>query len=69
MSFSHNIFKSLLELAVTNSFFLFNEQLYRQKEGLGMGLPISPVMANIFMGHHSSWMQMAIRLPSRFCAY
>ena len=39
-------------LAVTNSFFLFNEQLYRQKEGLGMGLPISPVMANIFMGHH-----------------
>ena len=44
--------KSLLELAGTNSFFLFNEQLYRQKEGLGMGLPISPVMANIFMGHH-----------------
>ena len=37
---------------MSNSFFLFNEQLYRQKEDLGMGLPIYPVMANIFMGHH-----------------
>ena len=57
MSFSRNMFKKLLELALTNSFFLFNGQLYRQRESLGMGLPLSPVMANIFMDfHEQNWL-------------
>ena len=44
-------FKSLLELAVLNSFFIFDKKLYRQIEGLGMGLPLGPSFANIFMCH------------------
>ena len=64
LSFTRILFRKLLELAVTNSFFTFNEQLYRQKEGLGMGLPLSPVMANIFLDfHEEKWMSDC---PSEF---
>ena len=45
-------FRSLLELAVMNSFFIFNDKFYRQKEGVGMGLPLGPSFANIFMCHY-----------------
>ena len=45
-------FKALLELSVLNSFFIFNEKLYCQKEGVGMGLPLGPTFANIFMCHY-----------------
>ena len=43
------LFKNLLEISVLNSFFIFNGQLFKQIEGLGMGLPLSPTLANIFM--------------------
>ena len=46
------LFKQLLENSVLNSFFLFNGELYQQKDGLGMGLPLAPTFANIFMCHH-----------------
>ena len=46
---TRSLFKNILELAVLNSFFIFNGNLYTQREGLGMGLPLSPSCANIFM--------------------
>ena len=49
---SREYFKTFLEIAVTNSFFIFNGELYRQRDGLGMGLPLAPTFANIFMNHH-----------------
>ena len=49
---SREFLKTLLELAVTNSFFIFNNQLYKQSDGLGMGLPLAPCFANIFMSHY-----------------
>ena len=45
-------FRSLLELAVMNSYFIFNDKFYRQKEGVGMGLPLGPTFANIFMCYY-----------------
>ena len=45
---SKNLFKQRLELSVCNSFFVFNNMLYKPKDGLGMGLPLSPTFANIF---------------------
>ena len=39
-----------------NSFFDLDENLYKQCEGLGMGLPQSPAFANMFLAHHEySW--------------
>ena len=42
-------FRSFLELALLNSYFIFNNVLYKQVEGLGMGLPLGPTLSNIFM--------------------
>ena len=38
----------MLNLIFNNSFFLFNESLYKQTDGLAMGNPLAPAMANIF---------------------
>ena len=47
-----NLFRSMLELSVLNSFFLFDSKLYKQKDGVGMGLPLGPTFANIFLCFH-----------------
>ena len=50
-------FTKLLDIATRNCFFLFDKKLYRQCEGLGMGLPHSLVFANIFLAfHEEQWL-------------
>ena len=44
-----SMFKALLELSVMHIFFLFNGKFYKQTDGLGMGQPLSPTFANIFL--------------------
>ena len=47
-----------------NSFFLFDGKYYEQTEGLGMGLPLGPTFANIFMSfHEQNWLA---NCPSHF---
>jgi len=54
---NRELFGKMLELAVMNSFFVFNGKLFKQIEGLGMGLPLGPTFANIFMSfHEKSWL-------------
>jgi hypothetical protein len=61
---SRKYFKLLLELTVFNSFFIFNGSLYKQIEGLGMGLPLGPTFANIFMCFYEKiWLE---KCPSNF---
>ena len=43
------IFKRLLYKVTQGTVFSFNGSLYRQVDGCGMGNPLSPVLANIFM--------------------
>ena len=50
--FSRELFKQLLELAVKNTFFIFDKKFYSQIEGVGMGLPLGPTFADIFLCHH-----------------
>ena len=51
-------FKELLELEVLNTVFVFNGRYYEQTEGLGMGLPLGPTFANIFMSYHEvNWLK------------
>ena len=47
-------FMRLLEICVKNNVFEFDNQFYKQKEGLSMGSPISPVLANLFMEYVES---------------
>ena len=41
----------LLEIATTNQLFKFGGQLYEQTDGVAMGSPLGPLMANVFMCH------------------
>ena len=49
----HNLtktqFKKLLIYCVKQNHFVFNEKIYDQIDGVAMGSPLGPVLANIFM--------------------
>ena len=51
-SLSSSFFKQLLELAVKNVLFLFNGKLFSQFDGVGMGNPLGPTLANVFLCFH-----------------
>ena len=48
---SRSQLKTLLELCTKEMHFTFNSKVYRQKNGVAMGSPLGPVLANIFMVH------------------
>ena len=57
-NFSRTQLKSILELTAKNSFFIFNNKLYRQLDGVAMGTPCGPTLANIFLCfYESKWLQ------------
>ena len=45
-------FKQLLTLATTESFILFDGTYYQQIDGVAMGSPLGPTLANIFLGYN-----------------
>ena len=49
--------KKLFMFATAQTHFLYNGEYYDQIDGVAMGSPLGPVLANIFMGHHenSGW--------------
>ena len=49
LGMTRELFKTSLEYSVKFSFFIFNGKLHKQCDGLGMGLPLAPTFANIFM--------------------
>ena len=46
-----DLVKKLLLKATADVEFSFNGQLYRQIDGVAMGSPLGPILANIFVGH------------------
>lgn len=57
-------FRSMLEVSVLNSYFIFDRKLYKQIDGVGMGLPLGPTFANAFLCHHEkNWIE---NCPSDF---
>ena len=39
----------LFEFCLKNNYFFFQGQFYEQVEGAGMGSPVSPIVANLYM--------------------
>ena len=59
--------KSLLELCTKEMHFSFNGKIYKQKNGVAMGSPLGPVVANIFMVHLEK--QMIPRLSDKMSSW
>ncbi|XP_068692858.1 uncharacterized protein [Montipora foliosa] len=58
-----SVLKDLLRFATKKSHFIFDGQYYDQIDGVAMGSPLGPVLANIFMCHfEEKWL-----MNSRFC--
>ena len=49
---SKNDFRNLLNLATKESLFTFNNTFYIQVDGVAMGSPLGPILANIFLSYH-----------------
>ena len=45
-------FKQLLTLSTKSSFFLFNGVYYKQVDGVAMGSPLGPTLANLFLTYY-----------------
>ena len=52
--FPEDIFKELMLVATRGVEFSFNNQMYKQLDGIAMGSPLGPALANIFVGFHES---------------
>ena len=49
--------KKLFLFGTSHTHFIFNSKFYNQIDGVAMGFPLSPVLANIFIGfHESKWL-------------
>ena len=50
-------FKELLSLATNESYFIFNNISYKQIDGVAMGSPLGPSLANAFLTHlEQNWL-------------
>ena len=59
----------LLEIATANQLFQFNGDLYQQKDGVAMGSPLGPLLANVFMCHIESKLEERNLIPSLYRRY
>ena len=51
-------FKELLSLATKDSHFIFDGTLYKQIDGVAMGSPLGPTLANAFLVYHEkNWLE------------
>ena len=52
LNISEKDLTSLFNLATCETHFLFKGKFYDQINGVAMGSPLAPVLANLFMGHY-----------------
>ena len=72
-TYNLNITKSalieLLTIATKDQLFQFNGELYEQSEGVAMGSPLGPLMANTFMCSLEEQLKLRDKLPSYYKRY
>ena len=50
--------RNLFNFATAQTHFLFKGSFFDQIDGMAMGFPLAPVLANLFMGHHERiWLE------------
>ena len=57
-------FKNLLSLATQESYFIFNDVLYKQKDGVAMRSPLGSTIVNVFLSFYEiKWLEQC---PKQF---
>jgi len=59
----------LLSVATKGQLFQFNGALYEQTDGAAMGLPLGPLLANVFMSSIEDNLERESKLPSFYRRY
>jgi hypothetical protein len=60
----------LFRHVLTTTYFLYDGSFYDQKDGVAMGLPLAPVIANFYMEHfEQKAISAAIKKPARWYRY
>ena len=59
----------LLTISTKDQLFQFNGQLYEQIDGVAMGSPLGPLLANVFMCHIEDILQHDGKLPAYYKRY
>ena len=55
---SKDSFRELLTRTMSESLILFDQQFYKQHDGVAMGSPLGPTLANVFLCYHEKiWLQ------------
>ena len=68
-SYAQRHFKKLL-LFATSGEFLHNGKLYKQIDGVAMGSPLGPTLANLFLGHfEQEWLRSSPEIPLFYRRY
>ena len=61
---SKYFYRELLTKTMSESLILFDQELYKQHDGVAMGSPLGPTLANVFLCYHENiWLQ---NCPSEF---
>ena len=59
----------LLSVVTKGQLFQFNGALYEQTDGVAMGSPLGPLLANVFMSHIEENLEREGKLPSFYRRY
>ena len=68
-SFPRSVFVELMQLATSSVEFSFNNNMHRQIDGVAMGSPLGPALANIFVGHQEAKLFANVERPLAYFRY
>ena len=68
-SFPRNIFVELMQLATNSVEFSFNNNMHRQIDGVAIGSPLGPALANIFVGYQEAKLFNIAKRPLVYFRY
>ena len=67
IKFTRRELRKLFRIATSETHFTFNGSIFDQIDGVAMGSPLAPVLANLFMGFHEQhWIEQATNVKPIF---